>query len=374
MPKYFFARCELDTDRHEFRVSGLPRYIEPQVFDLLELFVERGSNLVSREDLIERIWRGRIVSDSAISVRINAARKAVGDNGTLQSVIRTVPRKGFKLAVEVTRLESDSSSLIQGSTLPSAERDLFAETDNRPVLAVLPFDSAGDTPDFLARGIADDIATELSRFHSLAVVSTFSTFKLDSETGSVPDFAASLGATHIVTGSIQLAGNALRLTAKLGDIATNRCIWSQRYDLDRSEVFDAQDDVVSKIVSNLFRQLHDYQMAGARHKPTSNLSAYDCVTSILRSRETPSTRTGTGTTGAWCCSHMATTRSRSTIFRKVRRAWKQGQSIRLHATPPWVRNPARRRSSMNFAAGTRPSAWNGSNAHIPTAATRTTGT
>lgn len=282
LSKYYFARCELDTDRHELRVAGIPRHVEPQVFDLLQLFIERGGSLVSRDELIEHVWRGRIVSDSAISVRVNAARKAVGDSGTLQSVIRTVPRKGFRLAVEVTRAESDDSPVVHGAVLPSAEPDMFPETDDRPVLAVFAFGSPEATPDYLGRGIADDIATELSRFHTLAVVSTFSTFKHDNDPAGVSDFAASLGATHIVTGSIQVSENALRLTAQLGDVATNRCIWSERYDIDRPEVFDAQDDVVSNIVSNLFSRLHDYQMAGARHKPTSNLSAYDCVLRGLR--------------------------------------------------------------------------------------------
>ena len=87
MAKYYFGRCELDTDRHQLAVAGIPRHIEPQVFDLLKLFVERGDSLVSHEDLIEHIWHGRIVTDSAISVRISAARKAIGDNGTEQAII-----------------------------------------------------------------------------------------------------------------------------------------------------------------------------------------------------------------------------------------------------------------------------------------------
>jgi TolB-like protein/DNA-binding winged helix-turn-helix (wHTH) protein len=279
LAKYYFGRCELDTDRHQLAVAGIPRHIEPQVFDLLKLFVERGDRLVSHEDLIAHIWHGRIVTDSAISVRISAARKAVGDNGTEQAIIQTIPRRGFKLAVNAIRVDSGIQQETSGPIRLSGEPDLFPEHDDRPVLAVFRFECTGDEnpQDYLGRGIADDIATELSRFHTITVISTYSTFKHDTATGDTAEFSASLGATHIITGSIQTIGSQLRLTARLGDADTNKNIWSERYDISLNELFEAQDDVVANIVGNLFSRLHDYQMSVARQKPTNNLSAYDCV-------------------------------------------------------------------------------------------------
>ena len=88
MTRYCFGRCEMDTAHHLLKVADIVREIEPQVFDLLAYLVIRGHNVVSRDELIKEVWKGRIVSDSAIGVRINAARKAVGDNGVDQAVIK----------------------------------------------------------------------------------------------------------------------------------------------------------------------------------------------------------------------------------------------------------------------------------------------
>ena len=100
--RYRFADCILDTERHELWRMGDRVSVEPQVFDLLHLLVRRAGVLLSHDELIEEIWSGRAISDSALSSRINAARKAVGDNGRDQRVIRTVPRRGFVLGVPVT--------------------------------------------------------------------------------------------------------------------------------------------------------------------------------------------------------------------------------------------------------------------------------
>ena len=99
--KYRFANCVLDTDRHELRRDGEQVCVEPQVFDLLHLMLRTSGDLISQDTIMDEIWGGRIVSDSAISSRISAVRKAVGDNGRDQAVIKTVARRGFQLIAPV---------------------------------------------------------------------------------------------------------------------------------------------------------------------------------------------------------------------------------------------------------------------------------
>ena len=94
--KYRFDDCELDTDSGELKRNGNAIAVEPQVFDLLVYLIESRGKLIDHEALVEFVWKGRIVSDSAIAARISAARKAVGDSGKEQRVIRTVSRKGFR--------------------------------------------------------------------------------------------------------------------------------------------------------------------------------------------------------------------------------------------------------------------------------------
>ena len=100
--RFFFADCVLDVASHSFSRDGSAVPIEPQVFDLLHLLAQRAGQLVTKDDLVDTVWEGRIVSDVTIGSRISAARKAVGDNGTDQKVIRTIPRRGFSLVAPVS--------------------------------------------------------------------------------------------------------------------------------------------------------------------------------------------------------------------------------------------------------------------------------
>ncbi len=100
--RYAFADCELDLGAHALRRAGEVVWIEPQVFDVLHVLASRAGALVTKEDLIDAVWGGRIVSDAAISARISGARAAVGDNGRDQSIIRTVSRRGFQMVADVT--------------------------------------------------------------------------------------------------------------------------------------------------------------------------------------------------------------------------------------------------------------------------------
>jgi DNA-binding winged helix-turn-helix (wHTH) protein len=98
---YLFEDSVLDTDRRELRCGCAVVDIEPQVFDLLEYLIRHRERVVSRDELIEQIWGGRLVSESALSTRINAVRSAVGDNGSQQRLIKTLPRKGIRFVGEV---------------------------------------------------------------------------------------------------------------------------------------------------------------------------------------------------------------------------------------------------------------------------------
>jgi DNA-binding winged helix-turn-helix (wHTH) protein len=98
---YIFENCVLDLDKRELRRGAAPVAVEPQAFDLLAHLVRRREHVVSRDELIESIWGGRIVSESALSTRINAVRSAIGDSGTEQRLIKTLPRKGVRFVGEV---------------------------------------------------------------------------------------------------------------------------------------------------------------------------------------------------------------------------------------------------------------------------------
>ncbi|MEQ9258897.1 MAG: alpha/beta fold hydrolase [Roseovarius sp.] len=118
---YRFDACLLDTDKRRLLRDGEPVHVEPQVFELLAALAEADGAVVSKEALIERVWRGLNVSDATISARINAARAAVGDDGKRQRVIRTVPRVGFRLDVPVLGAAADAPA--PAPVAPAPARD-----------------------------------------------------------------------------------------------------------------------------------------------------------------------------------------------------------------------------------------------------------
>ena len=119
-----FEECELDTGRYELRRGGKAVPVEPQVFDVLRLLIENRERIVSKDELFERVWEGRIVSDATLNSRINAARKAVGDNGTDQRLIRTAPRRGFRFVADVTEGAEGAKGGGGDNAAPTLKQDI----------------------------------------------------------------------------------------------------------------------------------------------------------------------------------------------------------------------------------------------------------
>jgi pimeloyl-ACP methyl ester carboxylesterase/DNA-binding winged helix-turn-helix (wHTH) protein len=152
---YRFGACELDVTRHVLHVGGAERPVEPQVFDLLHLLASRPGALVSRDALVEKVWRGRIVSEAAIDARITAARRAVGDDGRAQAIIRTVPRRGIRLVCPVSveaaedAVEADDGAEARPARGGAGQRVRVARsTDGR----LVAFATTGTGPPLLRAG------------------------------------------------------------------------------------------------------------------------------------------------------------------------------------------------------------------------------
>lgn len=124
--RYRFGQCELAPDTHELFVAGQARPIEPQVFDLLLHLVKARDRVVSPDELIEAVWKRRIVSDSAISARVSAARAAIGDDGQRQDWIRTVSRRGFRFVGTVEEAGAADATVAKPGAAPGADRQRVA--------------------------------------------------------------------------------------------------------------------------------------------------------------------------------------------------------------------------------------------------------
>ena len=145
--RFYFSNCVLDIERHLLLRDGEPIGIEPQVFDLLHLLVRNAGILVTRDQIVDEIWNGRIVSESSISARTNAARTAVGDTGKEQAIIKTITRRGLQLVAPVSKQANEKSNPNQISG--DRQRVRFAKSNDGTKLA---YASSGAGPKILRAG------------------------------------------------------------------------------------------------------------------------------------------------------------------------------------------------------------------------------
>src|SRR5262245_14436590 len=160
---YRFGNYTLDVDRCELRLRADRVDLEPQVFSVLSYLIQERFRIVTRGDLIATVWNGRLVSDSTINSRIAAARRAIGDEGKSQNLIRSFPRRGYRF---VAAVETESQANDQAAGV------CMIPISARASIVVLPFTNLSREPgqDALIDGLVDDITTALTQFRHLVVV------------------------------------------------------------------------------------------------------------------------------------------------------------------------------------------------------------
>jgi len=284
--QFLFADHTLDTDRRELRRGREHVAVEPQVFDLLTYLVENRDRVVSKDDLIASVWRGRITSDATLSSRIYAARKAVGDSGDHQKLIRTVARRGLRFVGDV-RTQAADVAPAHVAAMPPDERDARAAPAagwlERPAIAVLPFVNLSDDPDkdYFSDGISEDLITALSRLRWFSVIARNSSFSYKGRAVHMKQVADELGAGYVVEGSVRRAGDRVRITAQLNDVVIGRQIWSERYERDVAHVFAVQDEITEAVVAAIEPQIYAAENFRAQRKPPESLDGWDLVMRAL---------------------------------------------------------------------------------------------
>jgi TolB-like protein len=281
--QFIFSNHVLDTDRRELSRDRRAVPVEPQVFDLLVYLLENRDRVVSKDDLLDKIWSGRIVSESTLTSRINAARKAIGDSGSGQRFIRTVHRKGFRFVGSVdTQLVGAAAEDIAGpsDTRPS---QLGLPQPDRPAIAVLPFTNvSGDREqEYFSDGISEDIITALSKLRWFFVIARNSSFIYKGRSVHINQIAEELGVRYVVEGSVRRSGDQVRISAQLNDVSTGSHIWAERYDRNLADVFVVQDEITESIVAAIEPHLYAAENFRAQRKPPGSLDAWDLVMRAL---------------------------------------------------------------------------------------------
>jgi TolB-like protein len=285
---YSFSDHVLDTDRRELRRGSVAVAVEPQVFDLLVYLLLNRDRVVSKDDLIAAVWGGRIVSDSTLTSRINAARKAIGDSGEQQKLIRTIARKGLRFVGPVGVHPNGGQPDLSGAfpAPPDDDRDrprsMLPRTD-RPAIAVLPFVNMSGDPEqeYFSDGISEDIITALSKLRWFFVIARNSSFIYKGRAVHIRQIAEEVGVGYVVEGSVRKGGDRVRITAQLNDVATGGHIWAERYDRDLADVFAVQDEITEAIVAAIEPQIYAAENFHAQRKPPNSMDAWDLVMRAL---------------------------------------------------------------------------------------------
>ncbi len=248
---------------------------------------------MTKDDLIAAVWNRRIVSESTLTSRINAARKAVGDSGTQQALIKTYARKGFRFVGEVRiggMIDRDGGSvgssqpppltpeapLLPASPDPS-RRGAAIKWDGKPSVAILPFKNLSGDPeqDYFSDGITEDIITALSKYRSLMVIARTSSFAFKGADGDVRQVGLTLGAEYLVEGSVRKIGERLRITVQLVETEGGRHLWAERYDRELPELFALQDEITTTIAARIEPEVGAAERARVERKAVPALHAWD---------------------------------------------------------------------------------------------------
>jgi len=263
-----FGGFALDTDRFELRENGAAVSVEPLVFSLLAFLVENRDRVLTKDEIIDHVWRGRTVSDSAINTSINAARRAVGDNGRDQAVIRTYPRRGFRFIAE-TNEDSEARGRNGDERRP--------QLPDKPSIAVLPFDNmSGDREqDYFSDGITEDIITALSHIRRLFVIARNSSFALKGKSVDLKQVARDLGVRYVLEGSVRKAGDRIRISVQLIDGLNGSHIWAERYDRELADIFETQDEITTAVAGAIEPEITRVEWARATTKSPESLDAWD---------------------------------------------------------------------------------------------------
>jgi TolB-like protein/Tfp pilus assembly protein PilF len=275
--KFIFSNQVLDTDTRELSRENMPVSLEPQVFDLVVHLMENRDRVVSKEELIAKIWHGRHVAESTLTSRINAARKAVGDSGSEQALIRTIARKGFRFVGTVQTGRHGAASAEPVAT--PREPEMQPALTDRPGIAVLPFiNMSGDrAQEYFSDGISEDIITALSKLRWFFVIARNSSFVYKGRSVHINEIAREFGVRYVVEGSVRRSGDQVRISAQLNDVTTGSHLWAERYDRSIEDVFAVQDEITEAIVAAVEPHLYAAESYRAQHKPPGSLDAWDLV-------------------------------------------------------------------------------------------------
>jgi len=277
-----FNQISIDTTRFRLCLSNEPISVEPQVFDLLVYLIENRDRVVRRDELLENLWKGKVVTDSALGSRLKDARKAVGDSGDKQKVIKTFHRRGYQFIAEVKEVSTAQSSekveaLTLHEDLPLSDNPTIVEPLNKThSIAVLPFDNLSGDPnqEYFSDGVSESIILNLSLFPELNTKSRNSGFAFKQQIKSLGKIPRELNVDYLVEGSIRKTEDRIRITVQLIETTSGNQVWGKRYDAEVENLFDLEEKLSRTIAATVTGQIDSDLQRIAINKGAAHQDSY----------------------------------------------------------------------------------------------------
>jgi len=314
-----FDSCELNSENFTLQVNGVPKLVEPHVFDLILYLINQRNRLVSRDELFKKLWTGREVCDATLSNNIKCARAALGDDGKRQAIIKTTRGRGYQFIAQVITTTSEMDrSRIPLESINATSPTVFPALNTRrylrvllvatllvllivgyklwtPVneittnnsaniyqpksIAVMPFKNHSNLEKdvFFTRGIHDDLLVHISKINDVKSISRTSVMAYLNSSKDVQTIGKELGVMTILQGNVQRASDQIRINVHLTNVLTNDNIWAESYTrkLTAKNIFVIQEDIAKTIATALETVLPPREIAYIEKLPTQNLSALE---------------------------------------------------------------------------------------------------
>jgi tetratricopeptide (TPR) repeat protein len=298
---FHFENIWIDTDSFSVEQNGQTISVEPQVFDLIVYLIENRNRLVSRKELLEKLWSGRHVSDTSLSNHIKSARKVLGDNGRRQKVIKTFHARGYQFVANVEEVAAGAKPEIKPVRgyrgryqfalaalvlllLLQLSNQFFWGSDKdgleKPIrkIAVLPFSNTkpdSDT-DYFGFAISDQIIGELVYLKNMSVRSSGSIRKYSQQVNDPIVIGKELDVDYVLSGSYLKEGNIIRLNIELVEVQTNKLVWrGEQIEVNYQNAFELQDIVARRVVDGLNVEFEEAEFKRIRKDVASDPLAYE---------------------------------------------------------------------------------------------------
>lgn len=300
-PSVRFGVFEVDFRAGELRKNGLKVKLQEQPFELLAMLLERPGELVTRDELRERLWPADVFVDfdQGLNKAINKLREALHDSAESPRYVETLPRRGWRFLAPVETVEP-AAAAVRPARARAVRLGALAATalvalglyitwtrlgqrasppSGRVRLAVLPFRnlSLGTDQDYFSDGLTEEMMAQLSRLSParLAVIARTSVMYYKSTPKRADQIGRELGVDYILEGSVRREARRVRITAQLVQVSDQSQLWSETYERDAGNVFAIQGDVAQRVAGSLALELLPGRKAALGRAPTRNEAAYD---------------------------------------------------------------------------------------------------